>query len=266
MERSRTKGATSAMQKKKSKKHSPSKGSPEVYSDDEKDVAGAFHPFQPTSSFPERCQVPVNSGQPLLAESSWSLDEILILTLALYKANGDLRYVLHLFPGKDIYRHVLSALTNTVHNIKFKSFFEPRSISQIQILELLVHVGILLDAIEGCSPIPEVDRIVQCFQVRDKDCFEFLERICPQVKFSQETFAEFLESAMERVENKMYELSGNTGNLKDLMNLKNNAGGHPFMLANPASMQYPPVPYMSPFAGCGFFSFWSPFPFPPQHL
>lgn len=256
-------------EEEESKKHSPLKGRPNVSSEDEKGAAERLWPLQATSSFAERYQVPVNCGQPLFAETSWSLDEILILTLALYKANGDLRYVLHLFPGKDVYRHVLSALTNTVHIIKFKSFAEPRGTSQIQTLELLVHIGILLDAIQGCSPIPEAARIVQCFQVRDRDCFEFLGKIYPQVKFSQETFAEFLESAMERVENKMYELSGSTGNLKDLMNLrKNNEGNclNPFMLANSTPMQYPPMPYMSPWASYGFFSFWYPFPFPPQPL
>lgn len=247
-----------------SKEHNLNKDEMNPYLEEDKSHQEKLSSNQLKSPFAEMFKMPVNCSQPLIiSEPPWSLDETLILSLALYKANGDLRYLIHLFPGKDVYRHVLSAITRVADSIKYKNLSGVKSFSQIQKLELFSYMGMILNGIKGDTPIPEVSKIVQYFQIEENDCFEFLDKIQPEVKFSHQVFQEFIERTMEAIENKINELSGNSGNLKGLMNLRNSTEEHPFPFPGAPQLQYYPMPYMPPY---GLFSFWWPFPVPSYHL
>jgi len=237
----------------------------EISQEDEKSVNNKYHPNQSNTPFMDVCNVSMSYGQQFITpEPTWSLDEILILSLALYKTGGDLGYLQRMFPGREIYRHVITSLGRLAYRIRYNGYVEQIS-SQIQKVELTIYVAMLLNGIEETSPIQEVVKIVQDLQLEDKECFGFLEKIHTGIKFSEEIFHEFLESMMENIENKMHELASNTGNIQDCMNLRGRGEGTVFVNQNIQELQYYQIPYIDPY-GILPFCYSFPMPFAPIHL
>jgi hypothetical protein len=233
--------------------------------EDDKSLSNKFYLNPTNPSLMNMCGISMSYPQQfIIPEPAWSLNETLILSLFLYKTRGELGQLVRMFPGRDVYKHVITSLALLAHNIKYNSYTEYTS-AQIHKLELTIYTAMLLNAIQRISSMQEILKIAQDFRLTDKECFEFLSKMHTGVKFNEEVFQEFLESMMEDVENKVYELTGHTGNLKDLMNFKGGVEERSLMFQSIPGMQYYSMPYMNNY---GLFSFYChpPMSFSPIHL
>ncbi len=179
-------------------------------------------------------------------DSPWTPHEELVLSLALYKSPGDYASIALIFPlGKNVKAHSIELLTEVARKARTAQYYDIPSASPIHVLQLMISLKLLLDAITEPDPVPEVLEIVQSTQVSAEDCINCVnvvgKSINPKIpQWDKATLEEYLETATEKIENGIVSVNPGQEGLEDIMHIRPPMGTIP----QPQSLVLPQDPHI----------------------